>query len=82
VHTSSASESQKQRLRFPEHDHLTAELGEPSRRIVAGELADAAAAAQSLEDWLMTHMRTTDAALERCLEEEGIRGPTSSRQAP
>ena len=57
-----------------EHDNLVAELGELSRRITAGEFADAAAAAKSLEDWLMIHMNTTDTALESFLEEEGIRG--------
>ena len=61
-----------------EHDHLIAELGELSRRITAREFTDAATAAKSLEDWLMTHMNTTDAALETYLEEEGIRAPNHS----
>lgn len=56
-----------------EHDDLSAELVELSRRINAGKFADAAAAAKSLEKWLMTHMHTTDVVLEQYLEEEGIR---------
>lgn len=55
-----------------EHDNLIEELSELSRRIAAGEFTDAAAAAGILETWLMTHMQTTDAALEKYLEEEGI----------
>lgn len=57
-----------------EHDELIAELGELSRRIGAGEFSDAAEAAASLEKWFMTHMNTTDAALEEYLAGEGIRG--------
>ena len=56
-----------------EHDELLDELVALSRRIRAGELADAAQAAESLERWLTTHLRTTDAVLESYLEEEGIR---------
>ncbi len=56
-----------------EHDELLGELGEVTRRITAGELADARAAAETLEDWLTLHMHASDAALERYIEEEGIR---------
>lgn len=56
-----------------EHEGLLDELVDLAGRIRAGELADAAQAAGSLETWLTTHMQTTDAALERYLEEEGIR---------
>ena len=55
-----------------EHDDLSAELAEISKRITGGEFADAAEAAADLESWLTTHMHTTDAALEQYLEEEGI----------
>ncbi len=61
-----------------EHDELIDGLRELSRRITAGELADPAAAAQSLEDWLMTHRNTSDAALETYLEEQGIHSSTSA----
>ena len=57
-----------------EHDALIDELSEISRRITGGELAGAAQAAESLEQWLMTHMNTTDKALEQYLEDEGMRG--------
>lgn len=56
-----------------EHDELITELRELSRRITDGELDGAAGAAASLEEWLMTHMNTTDAALEEYLREAGIR---------
>ena len=56
-----------------EHDELVAELAELSTRVMGGDFADAAVAAKGLEDWLVTHMETTDAALEKYLEEEGIR---------
>lgn len=59
-----------------EHDELIAELGELSRRIGASEFGSAAEAAQSLENWFMTHMNTTDAALETFLEVDGIRTPS------
>lgn len=59
-----------------EHDELLAELDRLSRRITAGELFDAARAAEGLESWLTGHMQTTDAALEKFLEEKGIRGPS------
>ena len=55
-----------------EHDDLIAELRRLSGRIKAGEISDAAEAAQSLETWLTTHMQTADAALESFLAEEGI----------
>jgi len=61
-----------------EHDDLSAELAEITRRINAGGFDDAAAAAKSLEIWLTTHMHTTDAALERFLEEEGIRASSEA----
>jgi hemerythrin len=60
------------------HDELIAELGELSRRIDSNEFASAAEAAQSLENWFMTHMNTTDAALESFLEEDGIRAPSGN----
>lgn len=56
-----------------EHDDLIAELSELSRRIAAGELANADEAAGTLEKWLLTHMNTTDTALETFLDEQGIR---------
>lgn len=59
-----------------EHDDLIAELGELSRRIGAREFGSATEAAQSLENWFIAHMNTTDAALETFLEEDGIRAPS------
>ena len=61
-----------------EHDELIGELTDLARRIRAGELTDASEAARSLEKWLMTHMNTTDAALESFLEEDGIRVASKS----
>ena len=61
-----------------EHDELIAELAELTRRITAGGFADAMQACSSLEDWFMTHMNTTDAALETFLEEEGIQSASGS----
>jgi len=58
-----------------EHDDLIGELEGLSGRITSGEYSDATKAAESLEKWLMTHMNTTDAALETFLEEEGFRAP-------
>lgn len=60
-----------------EHDELIAELGELSRRIASGEFTTAASAASKLEEWVLDHMSTSDAALERYLAEQGIR-PHSS----
>jgi hemerythrin len=60
-----------------EHANLIAELGELSRRISNGEFTNAASATAKLEEWLTTHMNTSDAALETFLEEQGIR-PHSS----
>jgi hemerythrin len=60
-----------------EHDELITELGDLSRRIAAGEFTTAASAASKLEEWLLNHMNTSDAALETYLEEQGIR-PHSS----
>jgi hemerythrin len=56
-----------------EHDELITELEELSRRIASGEFTTAASAASKLEDWLLKHMNTSDAAFETYLEERGIR---------
>lgn len=58
-----------------EHDELIEELQGLAGRITAGELGDAAQAAARLEEWLTTHMHTTDAALEQYLEDQGIHAP-------
>lgn len=60
-----------------EHDDLIAELRDLSGRISDGQLSDLAQAAEKLETWLMSHMKTTDEALEEFLREAGIR-PGSS----
>lgn len=46
-----------------EHDRLIAELRELSTRILAEPAADAQAAIESLELWMLTHIHTEDEAL-------------------
>ena len=46
-----------------EHDRLIAELRELSTRILGDPAADAQAAIESLELWMLTHIHTEDEAL-------------------
>ena len=56
-----------------EHDELVEELDRLTGTIDTGDAADAARLADALDRWLTVHMRTTDAALEAYLRDEGIR---------
>jgi hemerythrin-like metal-binding protein len=58
-----------------EHDRLIAELRELSTRILGDPAADARAAVESLELWLLTHIHTEDEALAEFLRNPVGAGP-------
>ena len=60
-----------------EHDRLIAHLRELSTRVLGDPAADAKAAIESLEMWMLTHIHTEDEALAEFLRQPIGAGPRS-----
>jgi hemerythrin len=58
-----------------EHDRLVGQVHELQRRYQAGELALTMQVARSLEEWLFSHTKGTDHALEEYLKKQGAAVP-------